>query len=239
MNSKGFVLIELLMVLAVFLLLTGGLYYTYLNNKQPTITTGFKAEEEAGTIVQNINQQTQQQQSALNQTTGSSSDEFPIPPMYEGYVWSNASSSSYEAISISTALNNFSPRYLRGQLYEATNTEPGAIEWRKMIEVTPKDQPQGFYGGDGLFLDYYNKVLRADGYQTSSFNLDKNLIVSNSGNAMYTISPMSADGPHGTIGVYMKYSNGEIRAIIISSSDTKNQVFISDVVGFKTLMPSQ
>ena len=146
---------------------------------------------------------------------------FPVPAIYSGYTW-KITSSSYHALYVNPA-SNFNGS-LSGQLYEVGNTDPGARAWEQMVAAAPPDQPIGFYGGERSFLSYYDQALRAAGYKQQTITL-----------GTHTVAPMSADGPHGTIRVYLKYDSGKIRTIVVSSSNAQNQVFVSDIADLKAL----
>ncbi len=159
--------------------------------------------------------------------------------MYSKDAWHSASATSsdigYDEFDI-----NDKTLSLTGQFYEATNTDPGILAWENSTSTYA-----GFYGGDQNFLTYYEQALTNAGYQTAIY-LDQNLNliqnlppVTNQGNPAYILLPSSADGPDGTITGYIKYYQGKIRVIDISSSTAKNGLFISDVLSVQDLVSSQ
>jgi prepilin-type N-terminal cleavage/methylation domain-containing protein len=73
MNNKGFGLLELVIVVGVIAILSGGGWYlAQLQNEQSTVRTGINAEQQARQVVQQVDQQAGQEQKATDQTTGNS-----------------------------------------------------------------------------------------------------------------------------------------------------------------------
>jgi prepilin-type N-terminal cleavage/methylation domain-containing protein len=89
MNKKGFVLLELIIVIAIIAALAGGgLYLTQLQNEHSAVTAGVNAEQQAQQVIQQSDQQTQQEQNILDQTAKNTTTTpnpkptttTPIPP---------------------------------------------------------------------------------------------------------------------------------------------------------------
>lgn len=82
-------------------------------------------------------------------------------------------------------------------------------------------------------LEDYQTVINLD----QNLNVIENWIPSQPEPA-YILLPSDGDGPLGTITGYIKYYQGKIRVIDISSNTTKNEIFISDVLNVQNLISS-
>jgi hypothetical protein len=154
-----------------------------------------------------------------------------IPAIYTGNQWKLASS-SYDALDISPSLNFDGT--VTGQLYEATNTDPGINTWEQEVK-TCDDCP--FYQGDQSFLTFYYQALSANGYQTLPLYLDQNFNITSSNNPTYLLSPVSGDGPRGTVDGYIAHDNYDnVRVVVVSSDITQNELFISNIINLRTLL---
>ena len=72
MNRRGFELIEIIIVVAIAAVLVGGGFYLKnFQGQQSTVQTGLDAEKQAQQAVQQINQQTTQEQNSINVATSS------------------------------------------------------------------------------------------------------------------------------------------------------------------------
>jgi hypothetical protein len=189
--------------------------------------------------VQHKTTQTKSPSATTSPAVSEGSENFPVPAMYPQYAWSFASTTfenGSKVLDLNPALNgsDLSPT---GQFYTATNTDPSAIAWQQMDANAPKDQPEGFYGGDQNFLKYYDKALTDAGYRQTPLKLDQNLKITALAKPAYMLYPLAADGPHGTIRGYIKYDREKIRVVIISSADTQNEIFISNIVSIQDIVP--
>lgn len=83
MKRKGFALLEILIVVAVIALLTGGGWYVaHLKSEQSMVQTGVSAEQQAQQVVQQANQQTEEEQDSLSQITSTTPpSSAPVTPL--------------------------------------------------------------------------------------------------------------------------------------------------------------
>jgi len=150
---------------------------------------------------------------------------FPIPTPYPQYTWQKT-------------FGAFDTTLPHGTIYTVSNTDPKALAWQRTAASTPLDQPMAFYSGDATFLNYSDKTLTELGYKDyGSIPLDKDFNIISTGTRVYSLGSVDADGPHGTVREYEKYDmQGNMRVVIISSDDTEDKMFVSEVFNVKSLM---
>jgi prepilin-type N-terminal cleavage/methylation domain-containing protein len=133
MNKKGFVLLELLIVLAIVAVLAGGGWYlTQLQNEQSAVTTGVNTEQQAQQVVQQSNQQTQQEQNILNQTTSNpkSTTTTPIIPP------------SPPKTGTTTDVSNPNSETINGVAYLSPNQGEGlSVQYNEPVEEPDPNNP--------------------------------------------------------------------------------------------------
>lgn len=81
MNRNGFMLIEILLVIAFVALIGSGLYFKSNENGESQVQTGLNAEKRAEDVVNQINEQSLNQKNALerlNNRATSTPDKKPV-----------------------------------------------------------------------------------------------------------------------------------------------------------------
>ncbi|MDP1689210.1 MAG: prepilin-type N-terminal cleavage/methylation domain-containing protein [bacterium] len=80
-NRNGFILLEIILVIAVIALIGGGAYFKGLQNNETQIQTGIDVGKKAEETIHQLNEQNLKQQNAIDRlknSTTSSPDQKPV-----------------------------------------------------------------------------------------------------------------------------------------------------------------